>query len=461
MTLLGNWTPFHQNAVMQNQDQKKQMRADILKATREYAGLKWQEKAFDPEKDLVPVSGRVFDGDDVATLVDSSLDFWLTAGRFAATFEREFAKTLGASHCLLTNSGSSSNLLALSALTSHRLGNRRLKPGDEVITVAAGFPTTVSPIYQNRLVPVFLDITLPTYTVDINQLEAALSPKTKAIMMAHTLGNPFDLDSVMSFAKKHGLFVIEDNCDALGTEYNGRKTGTFGEMSTFSFYPAHHITMGEGGAVVTSDETLRLAVESLRDWGRDCWCKPGAANSCGKRFQWQLGDLPYGYDHKYIYSHVGYNLKATDMQAAVGCAQLKKLETFIRKRRENFDTLYGLLKPLEEYIILPEATPKSVPSWFGFPITLRKNAPVTRRDLVNYLEKKRIGTRQLFAGNLIRQPAYKDLEHRIVGDLSVSDTVMNQTFWVGVYPGITHPMLEYVASCMTAAFRSKRIPLDL
>ncbi len=454
--------PLHHNAAMQSDDAKKQMKADILKATREYAALKWPEKSFDPEKDLVPISGRVFDADDVATLVDSSLDFWLTAGRFAATFERDFAKKVGAKDCLLTNSGSSSNLLAMSALTSHRLEKRQLKPGDEVITVAAGFPTTVAPIYQNKLVPVFLDISLPTYTVNVEQLEEALSPKTKAIMMAHTLGNPFDLDTVMAFAKKHNLFVIEDNCDALGTEYNGKWTGTFGEMSTFSFYPAHHITMGEGGAVCTSDETLRLAVESLRDWGRDCWCKPGAANSCGKRFDWKLGDLPYGYDHKYIYSHVGYNLKATDMQAAIGCAQLKKLDGFIKKRRDNFAMLHKLLKPLEEYLILPEATPKSVPSWFGFPITLRDNAPISRRDLVDFLERQRIATRQLFAGNLVRQPAYINLEHRIIGDLKVSDTVMNRTFWLGIYPAITTPMLEYVAHVMTKAFAPKppRIALE-
>ena len=441
--------------LMDDREKAKSLRAEILEKVREYALLKWPKKKFDPKGDAVPVSGRVYDGDDVATLVDSSLDFWLTTGRFALQFEKNFAEKIGAKHCLLVNSGSSANLLALSALTSPLLKERQLKPGDEVITVAAGFPTTVNPIYQNNLIPVFIDVTLPTYTVDIDQLEAAYSPKVRAIMMAHTLGNPFDLDAVMAFAKKHHLFVIEDNCDALGTTYNGKMTGSFGDLSTYSFYPAHHITMGEGGAVVTSDDAIKRAAESFRDWGRDCYCAPGAQNTCCKRFAWQLGDLPFGYDHKYIYSHVGYNLKATDMQAAVGCAQLKKLDSFIAKRKENFTSLYNLLKPLEEFLILPEAQVKSDPSWFGFPITLRENAPITRHELVQHLENHRIATRQLFAGNLVKQPAYKNLPCRIIGDLKNSDIVMERTFWIGVYPGIDREMCEYVAEVMGEAFTKK------
>lgn len=446
---------------MDDRERAKSLRTEIIKQVREYAEFKWPKKKFNPQNDAVPVSGRVFDGDDVATLVDASLDFWLTTGRFALQFEKTFAEKIGAKHCLLTNSGSSANLLALSALTSPLLGERQLKPGDEVITVAAGFPTTVNPIYQNRLIPVFIDVTLPTYTANIDQLEAAFSSKTRAIMMAHTLGNPFDLDAVMAFAKKHDLFMIEDNCDALGTTYNGKMTGSFGDLSTYSFYPAHHITMGEGGAVVTSDDTLKRAVESFRDWGRDCYCMPGAQNTCCKRFAWQLGDLPFGYDHKYIYSHIGYNLKATDMQAAVGCAQLKKLDSFIAKRKENFRMLHELLKPLEEFLILPEAQAKSDPSWFGFPITLKENSPISRHELVQHLENHRVATRQLFAGNLVKQPAYKDLPGRIIGDLKVSDVVMERTFWIGVYPGIDGAMLEYSAGVMKEALleNKKRIAL--
>lgn len=441
----------------------KQWRTKICDDAKAYAAEKWPEKPFDPEHDLVPVSGRVFDGEDVASLVESSLDFWLTAGRFAATFEREFPKRVGTRHCTLTNSGSSANLLAMTSLTSHRLGEERLKPGDEVITVATGFPTTVNPIYQNKLVPVYIDITLPTYGADITRLEEALSPKTRAIMMAHTLGNPFNLDVIMDFAQRHNLYVVEDACDALGGTYHGKNLGTFGDLATFSFYPAHHITMGEGGAVVTDDEILRKNVESFRDWGRDCWCKPGACNSCGKRFEWQLGDLPMGYDHKYIYSHIGYNLKVTDMQAAVGCSQLKKLDHFVEKRRENFRTLTELLRPVEDKLILPEAEPGSDPSWFGFPITLREGVEPGRKAIVEFLEGRRIATRQLFAGNIIRQPAYKDLQHRIVGPLDVSDRVMRDTFWIGVYPGLSRPHLEYAASCLTDVLRNpalaKSIPL--
>jgi CDP-4-dehydro-6-deoxyglucose reductase, E1 len=388
-------------------------------------------------------------------LVDSALDFWLTTGRFAAEFERKLADWIGVKHCALVNSGSSANLVAISALTSPQLGDRRLQPGDEVITVAAGFPTTVNPIFQNQLVPVFVDIKLPTYDIDITQLEAALSPKTRAIAIAHTLGNPFNLDGVMQFAERHNLWVIEDNCDALGSLYRGQKTGTFGHVATLSFYPAHHITMGEGGAVLTNDTRLKKIIESFRDWGRDCWCAPGVDNSCNKRFGWQLGDLPPEYDHKYTYSHVGYNLKLTDMQAAVGLAQLDKLPAFIQQRRQNFELLYQQLQGLEDVLILPEATPNSEPSWFGFILSVRDTADFTRNELVQHLEKNKIATRLLFGGNLIRQPAYKDLNYRVVGDLHNTDRVMNNAFWIGLYPGLTEEMLKYTASIIHQFCRSK------
>lgn len=353
---------------------------------------------------------------------------------------------MGVKHCLLVNSGSSANLLALTALTSPKLGDRQLKPGDEVITVAAGFPTTVNPIFQNQLVPVFVDIQLSTYDIDVSQLEAALSDKTRAIMVAHTLGNPFNLEALMAFAQKHDFWVIEDNCDAVGSLYAGKKTGTFGHLATVSFYPAHHITMGEGGALLTNDSRLKKIVESFRDWGRDCWCAPGVDNTCNKRFGWQLGDLPFGYDHKYTYSHVGYNLKMTDMQAAVGCAQLSKLPEFVAKRQHNFKFLHNQLQDLQDILSLPMATLKSDPSWFGFPLFVREDAAFTRNDLVQHLEEKRIGTRLLFAGNLVRQPAYKGLNYRVVGDLANSDRVMQGVFWVGVFPGLTEEMLVYTAS---------------
>lgn len=336
--------------------------------------------------------------------------------------------------------------MALSALTSPKLGEKQLKPGDEVITVAAGFPTTVNPIFQNQLIPVFLDVKLPGYDLDIDQLESALSEKTKAIMIAHTLGNPFNLEAVMAFAEKHDLWVVEDNCDAVGSLYKGQKTGTFGHLATVSFYPAHHMTMGEGGAVLTSDTRLKKIVESFRDWGRDCWCAPGVDNTCNKRFGWQLGDLPFGYDHKYTYSHVGYNLKMTDMQAAVGVAQLDKLPEFIQKRRENFDFLHQKLQDLQDVLVLPEASPHSEPSWFGFPILVREDAAFTRNDLVKHLEEKRIGTRLLFGGNLLRQPLYQGLNYRVIGDLSNADKIMEGVFWIGVFPGLTEEMLTYVAA---------------
>jgi len=427
------------------------LRKQILELTRQYYQSKWPEKTFQPDKDTVPVSGKVFDAEELVNLVDSSLDFWLTTGRYAEQFEREFAHYMRSQFALLVNSGSSANLLAVTALTSPLLGERRLQPGDEVITVAAGFPTTVNPIIQNGLIPVFLDIDIPTYNIDVSHLEAAISERSKAIILAHTLGNPFNLDAVKEVSQKYNLWLIEDSCDAVGAEYNGQKVGTFGDLATVSFYPAHHITMGEGGCVLTNRPILKRIVESLRDWGRDCWCAPGVDNTCGKRFNWQLGDLPFGYDHKYSYSHIGYNLKLTDMQAAVGVAQLQKLPQFIEQRRENFAYLYAALQPLEEFLILPEPTPNSNPSWFGFPITVRETAPVSRNVLVEYLESHKIATRLLFGGNLLRQPAYKEVKYRVVGNISKTDTVMNQTFWLGVYPGLDKPRLSHIANCINQA----------
>jgi len=422
------------------------LRDRIRDLVAEYYREAFPVPAFVPGTSPVPISGRAFDEQDLQLLVESSLDFWLTTGRFAEQFEREFAKFVGVREAVLVNSGSSANLLAVAALTSQKLGDRRLRPGDEVITLAAGFPTTVNPILQNRLVPVFVDVCIPTFNVDVSYLETALSDRTRAVFFAHTLGNPFDLDAVMAFAKKHGLWLIEDCCDALGSTYRGQKVGTFGDLATVSFYPAHHITMGEGGCVLTDKPLLRTLVESFRDWGRDCWCAPGKENTCGKRFDWRLGELPHGYDHKYIYSHVGYNLKATDMQAAVGVAQLKKLPAFIEARKRNFAYLKSGLKDknVEEHFVLPEATPNSDPSWFGFPLLVRETAPFSRNALIDFLYEKKIGTRQLFGGNLVRQPAYAGLDHRVVGDLSNSDRVMNQVFWIGVYPGLTQAMLDYV-----------------
>jgi CDP-6-deoxy-D-xylo-4-hexulose-3-dehydrase len=404
----------------------------------------------------VPVSGKVFGPDDVRSLVDASLDFWLTTGRYADEFEREFARWIGIRHAILVNSGSSANLLALTTLTAAELGERRLRPGDEVITAAAGFPTTVSPIIQNRLVPVFVDSTLPTYNADPDAIEAAIGPKTRAIMIAHTLGNPFDLDRIGSIAERHGLWLIEDTCDAVGSTWQGRKVGTFGDLATVSFYPAHHMTMGEGGAVLTKSPKLKKIVESFRDWGRDCWCEPGKDNTCGKRFEWQLGALPQGYDHKYTYSRIGYNLKLTDMQAAVGVAQLRKLDGFVARRRENFAYLRTALEPLSDVLILPEATPGSDPSWFGFPITVRPESGRSRNELTAHLEAAGIKTRLLFAGNLTRQPAFADIESRTIGNLVNADLIMNGTFWVGVYPGLDHPKLDYVASHLERGIRGER-----
>ena len=401
-----------------------------------------------PGSSAVPVSGKVIDAADMAAVVDSALDGWFTTGRWAKDFERKLARFVGLRSASLVNSGSSANLVALSALTSPKLGDRALKPGDEVITVAAGFPTTVNPIFQNRLVPVFLDVTLPTYEIDVTQLEAARSEKTKAVMIAHTLGNVFDLDAISAFCKQHNLWLIEDCCDALGSTYKGRHVGTFGDIATISFYPAHHITMGEGGAVMTDKPQLQVLIDSFRDWGRDCWCEPGVDNTCGKRFDWQLGTLPCGYDHKYTYSHIGYNLKATDMQAALGCSQIDKLPEFIARRKKNFAYLKAALQPLEEMLQLPVAAENSDPSWFGFPIGIKPGAPFTRDQLTASLEAQKIGTRLLFAGNLLRQPAYEAREYRQIGELPNTDYVMSHVFWIGVYPGLSTAMLDHVVATM-------------
>ena len=428
-----------------------ELRNRIREMVAEYYREAFPAREFVPGSTMVPVSGRVFDEEEIESLVESSLDFWLTTGRFAEQFEREFARFVGVREAILVNSGSSANLLAVTALTSERLGERRLKPGDEVVTLAAGFPTTVNPIVQNGLVPVFVDVHIPTFNVDVSQLEAALSDRTRAVIFAHTLGNPFDLDAVVAFAKKHNLWLIEDCCDALGSTYRGQKVGTLGDLATVSFYPAHHITMGEGGCVLTEKPLLRTLVESFRDWGRDCWCAPGKENTCGKRFGWQLGGLPHGYDHKYIYSHIGYNLKVTDMQAAIGVAQLRKLPGFIEARKRNFGILHEALSNSREHFILPEATPNSDPSWFGLPMMVRDGAPFSRKNVVEFLDSKRIQTRQLFGGNLVRQPAYKNVAFRVVSDLKNSDRVMNQAFWVGVYPGLTPPMLDYMVATIREA----------
>ena len=421
-----------------------ELRNEIRSLVREYHAIAFPEKPFLGGTSTVPVSGKVFDADELDLLVDSSLDFWLTTGRYAEQFEKSFAKRMGMKHAMLCNSGSSANLLAMSALTSPRLKKRALKEGDEVLTVAAGFPTTVNPILQNRLVPVFVDAQLGTYDASVESLAEAVGPKTKAIFMAHTLGNPFDLDGVMRLAEEHNLWVIEDTCDAVGATFNGKPVGSFGHLSTTSFYPAHHITMGEGGCVLVKSGPMKKIVESLRDWGRDCWCPPGQDNTCGRRFDWQLGELPYGYDHKYAYSHIGYNLKMTDMQAAVGVAQLNKLDGFIKARNDNWERLRAGLAPLEEYFILPEATPGSDPSWFGFALTVRPDAPFTRFDLVQHLESRRIGTRQLFGGNLLRQPAYQGHDIRVVGELTNADVITEGTFWIGVYPGLSEEMIDFM-----------------
>ena len=401
----------------------------------------------------IPYGGRVFDAREIENLIDASLDFWLTTGRYAERFELEFAEYLNVSHCSLSNSGSSANLLAFMALTSPKHGDRRVKTGDEIITVAAGFPTTVTPVIQFGAIPVFVDVTLPTYNIDVGQLDAALSSRTKAVMVAHTLGNPFDLSAVKAFCDRNGLWLIEDNCDALGSRYlidgSWRSTGTIGHLGTSSFYPPHHMTMGEGGAVYTNDAALKRIVESFRDWGRDCWCPSGRDNTCGNRFGQQFGELPHGYDHKYVYSHFGYNLKITEMQAAIGCAQLEKLPDFIEARKRNWKMLRDSLSDLGDYFVLPEPTPNSSPSWFGFLLTVREDAGFSRDRIVEHLEKKGIQTRMLFAGNLVKHPCFDEMRrngtgYRVVGDLEVTDRIMRDTFWLGVYPGLNGEMLDYV-----------------
>ncbi|MCY7281436.1 MAG: lipopolysaccharide biosynthesis protein RfbH [Sphingomonas bacterium] len=420
------------------------LRQLILDLVGEYARRHHAPPEFVPGTSAVPVSGKVYGASDMQLLVDSALDFWLTTGRFNAAFEERLSARLGVRHALTTNSGSSANLLALSSLTSHYLRGDALKPGDEVITVATGFPTTVNPALQYGLVPVFVDVDIPTYNIAPGMIEAAVSDRTRAIMIAHTLGNPFDLGEVMRVAKKYDLWVVEDCCDALGATYRGQGVGTFGDIGTLSFYPAHHITMGEGGAVFTDKPMLKRVIESMRDWGRDCWCQPGVDNTCGKRFCRKLGDLPMGYDHKYTYSHCGYNLKITDMQAAVGLAQLDRLDGFIDARQRNFDLLTEMLKPLEDVFILPQPTPDSVPSWFGYPITLRADLPFTRDKLVQHLDGHKIGTRLLFGGNLIRQPYMRGREFRVVGELTNANIVTDRTFWIGLYPGLGPDQMQYV-----------------
>ena len=419
-------------------------REEILSLVREYAADQLKTKPFVRGESVVPVSGKVLDPADYASLVDASLDGWLTSGRFHHEFEEKLAGYVGAKSALFVNSGSSANLVALSALTSSKLGRRALKAGDEVLTVAAGFPTTVNPIIQSGLRPVVVDVELGTYDAIAERLREAVGPKTRAIMMAHTLGNPFDLDVVRELCKEHGLWLVEDSCDALGSTYNGQRTGSFGDTATVSFYPAHHITTGEGGAVFVKSALVRKQAESFRDWGRDCYCETGQDNTCEKRFEWQLGDLPYGYDHKYIYSHIGYNLKATDMQAALGVSQLDKLDYFVEKRKDNFRYLTERLQGVEG-LILPRATEKSDPSWFGYPITLDPAHPADRTALLRFLDSRRIATRLIFAGNLLRQPAYRDVDFRVVGDLTNTDIVMSRAFWLGTYPGLTKEMLDFVA----------------
>lgn len=432
-----------------------ELRKAVFDAVRRYHDSRFAPAPFVPGVTPIPPSGKVFDAQELVLLADSGLDFWLTADRHAAAFERGLGKRLGLPHVLLTNSGSSANLLAMTSLTAPELGERQLKPGDEVISTATSFPTTINPILQNGLVPVLVDIDIPTYNALPDQIERALSPKTKAIILAHTLGNPFDLKAVLEIAEKRDLWVIEDCCDALGSLYDGKPVSTFGDLATYSFYPAHHITMGEGGAVVTKNGRLNKLLESFRDWGRDCWCAPGKDNTCGKRFGWQLGELPCGYDHKYTYSHLGYNLKATEMQAAIGVAQLEKLDGFVAARRRNFDALREGLKPFEKFLILPEPTPNTQPSWFGFLLSVRPGAPFKREELTAFLEKRRIGTRLLFAGNITRQPYFKGRPHRVIGELKNSDQVMRDTFWIGVYPGISREMISYVVDSFGDFFKCK------
>ena len=431
---------------------KVELKKQILGLVEQYSTLQYAEKSFTAGADVIPPSGKIIGAGELKNMVEASLDGWLTAGRFNEAFEQRLGSFLGAKHVLTTNSGSSANLLAFSALTSPQLGERAIKPGDEVISVAAGFPTTVNPILQYGAVPVFVDVHIPTYNIDPELIEAAISDKTKAIMLAHTLGNPYDLAKIVHIAKKYNLWLVEDCCDALGSTYDGKLVGSFGDIGTLSFYPAHHITMGEGGAVFTSNSDLKRIIESFRDWGRDCYCQPGKDNTCGKRFGWQLGTLPFGYDHKYTYSHLGYNLKISDMQAACALAQMDRLVGFIETRRRNFDFLKKRLKSCEEHLILPEATDNSDPSWFGFPITLRDQTTVNRVDLLQYLDQSKVGTRLLFAGNLTHQPYMIGKRYRVSGNLTNTDRVMNNTFWVGIYPDLAEIQLDYVAGKIETFF---------
>ena len=444
---------------------ERKLTAEILERVRQIARLRQEaDREFVPGRSPVRYAGRVYGEEEMSNLAEAAVEFWLTSGRWHRRLEEDLAAWYGVSHARLVNSGSSANLVAVAALTSHLLGERRLRPGDEVITVAAGFPTTVAPLIQLGLVPVFVDVSLPTYNLDPAKLEAARSPRTRAVVVAHTLGNPFDLGAVKAFCDAHRLWLVEDNCDAAGSRYQGRKTGTFGDLATLSFYPPHHMTTGEGGAVLTSDDTLQRAVESFRDWGRDCWCASGVDNTCKRRFEWQLGDLPRGYDHKYVYSHLGFNLKMTDLQAAVGVAQLARLDGFVEARRRNWEFYRDALRDLDDVLVLPEPTPGSEPSWFGFIMTVREGAGVTRDDVVRHLEGKKIQTRMLFAGNLVRQPAMTELAReardagrappfRVSGELRSTDVVMNRSFWIGVYPGLTAAMREFVAGELRAAVR--------
>ena len=438
---------------------QNKLKDEILGKIKEYYRLyhKPIHLSFLPGEDIISYGARVYDEEEIVNLVDASLEFWLTSGRYADKFETDFANFMGQQYCLLTASGSSANLLALSALTSDTLGDTRLKAGDEIITVAAGFPTTVNPIVQNGLVPVFVDIDIQTYNILPNEVEKALSKKTKAIMIAHTLGNPFDLDVITKLTKENGLYLIEDCCDAVGSTYDGKMVGTFGDLATVSFYPAHHMTMGEGGAVLTKNSEYECIVRSLRDWGRDCFCKPGVSNTCENRFNNQYGTLPAGYDHKYVYSHIGYNMKITEMQAAIGVAQLAKLPNFIEARKENFNKILSALSRYQDYFYLPQKNKKAAPSWFGFPLTVKENKYFSKNDIVNYLENNKIMTRQLFAGNLIRQPAYKNVNYKVIGDLSNTDYAMNNTFFIGVYPGINEIKINYIIDVFQSFFKKLKL----
>ena len=428
------------------------LRAEIATLVSAYAKEQYKEKAFIPGETVIPPSGKLLGEEELQNMVAASLDGWLTTGRFNAEFEKKLAAFLGVKYCLSVNSGSSANLVAFSTLTSPKLGDRAIKKGDEVIGVAAGFPTTVNPIVQFGAIPVFVDVDIKTHNVNAELIEAAITPKTKAIMLAHALGNPFNLGKVVELCKKYNLWLIEDTCDALGAEYNGQKCGTFGDIGTLSFYPAHHMTMGEGGAVFMNNPELKVIAESFRDWGRDCYCPPGCDNTCGCRFEQKHGDLPFGYDHKYVYSHSGYNLKITDMQAACGLAQLEKLDFFIQRRRENYTYLRSRLETLTDFLELPEPTPNSNPSWFGFPLTLKPEAGVTRVELTRFLDDNKIGSRLLFAGNLLKQPYFKDVGYRVVGDLTNTDITMNYTFWIGVQPALTYEHLDFVADKLEEFF---------